>query len=531
MRKCLILLAAAFLLPAASTDLFADSPGSGYYRRVLYSRPFNFDPISAGAGSEVQLFRQLFDQLISYDKDFRWKPMLASEWTISEGGKVYTFKLRKDVKFSDGTLMTPEDVVFSLKRGIREPDSRYFSDLLKIRGAVEYREGKATDVPGLKISGDKLIIESVKPNPYLMHVLARSSGSIIKRGYSGPRSKLPIGTGPFKLKCISDKEVVLEANKDYFLGASKLPGVVYYVYDNKEDAFKDFQAKKLDDMAPFNLPPGADRAGLKRVFTNGIISFVVVFNPEVPPLNNKYLRQALVTAVDFDAVLAKLGDSFPMLSRTRSHIPKGRVGYDPAFEGLGYDPVKAKELLGKAGYKDFSAVPPVKFLYTGTIPYTNEVVAGLREYYSKLGLRLEPQKVSGAEAVAAVDKGNWQMSILGTDWLYVDSYLMLSAFHSGSPVKTLTRNDKKLDALLDKCETEMNPAVRQEMFRQINSLLVKDAHVIPLYSGDMFDGTFQRWVEGIQYPNTAFFDIPMQPMSINPELARQRPARDFTCGK
>ena len=321
------------------------------------------------------------------------------------------------------------------------------------------------------------------------------------------------------------------ANKNYFLGAPKLPGIIYFIYDRKEDVFKDFLDKKLDDIAPYNLPPGSDRSGLKRVFTNGIISFIVVFNQAAPPFDNKYFRQALVSAVDFDAVLSKLGDSFPMLARTRSHIPKGRVGYDPSFSGVPYDPEKARKLIRQAGYKDFSEVPPVKFMYTGNIPYTKEVVDGLAAYYSKVGLRFEPTKVTGSESAENVEKGHWQMFILGTDWLYADSYMLLSSFHSGSPIKSLARNDKKLDAILDKCESEMKSSVRQESFRQINSLLVNDAHIIPLFAGDMFDGSFQQWVEGVQYPNTAFFDLSMYPVSLDPRLARTRPVKDFTCGK
>ena len=322
---------------------------------------------------------------------------------------------------------------------------------------------------------------------------------------------------------------MLAANKEYFLGAPKLPGVEYYIYANKEDAFRDFLAKKLEDIAPYNLPPSADRAGLKRVFTNGIISFMLVLNPQAPPLDNKYLRQAIVAAADFDAILAKSKDKYPLLFRGRTYIPKGRIGYDASYAGLADSPEQARQLLRKAGYKNFSEVPPIEFQFTGNVPYTEELAEGLRSYYSKIGLRFEYKKVG------KIDGGNakrpWQLRIVGTDWLYVDSYLLLSAFHSRSPVKSLTRNDKKLDALLDKCEVEMNPALRLQLFRQINEILVGDAHLVPLFSGDMFDGSFQRWVEGIQYPNTAFFDLPMYPVSLNPKLSGERPAMSLGCGK
>lgn len=531
MRSRICSLAVSLLLAGVNIGRAAELDHSDYYRRVLYSRPMIFDPIAAATGNEIQVVRQVFDQLVAYDKDFHWKPMLASNWEISAGGRIYTFTIRKDVRFSDGTPLTPEDVLYSLKRIIKDPTSRHFTDLLRIKGALEYREGRAADITGISISGEKLVIESKSPNPYLLYALAASTASVIKRGYSGAAGGFPVGSGPFVPRCLNEREVVLEANKNYFLGAPKLPGIVYFVYDRKEDAFRDFLDKKLEDIAPFNLPPGSDRSGLKRVFTNGIISFILVFNQAAPPLDNKYLRQALVSAVDFDAVLAGLGGSFPLLTRTRSHIPKGRVGYDPSFSGLLYDPVKAGKLVRQAGYKAFGDVPPVKFMYTGNVPYTAEVVEGLSAYYSKAGLRFEPEKLTGAEAVENVKKGDWQMFILGTDWLYADSYMLLSSFHSGSPIKSLARKERKLDELLERCETEMNTSVRQEYFRKINTLLVNDAHVVPLFAGDMFDGSFQQWVDGVQYPNTSFFNLAMYPVSLDQKLSRNRPVKEITCVK
>lgn len=504
-----------------------------YYRRILYSKPVNLDPIMTGEGSDVQVLRQLFDQLVTYDKDFSWKPMLASAWTVSASGRVYTFEIRKGVKFSDGKTMTPEDVLFSLKRAVKEPASRYYADFYKIKGAREYREGKADNIAGLKIINGKLVIESERSNPYLLSMLASPAGSVLSRNYAANtrKEKTPAGTGPFVLKCASDKAVILEANKNYFRGAPALAGIVYYLYANKADIFQDFLARKLDDIAPYNLPAGAERSGLKRVFTNGVITFFAVLNPASPPLDNKHVRRALAVAVDFDALLLKMKEDYPMLPRSMSYIPRGRLGYNAAFSGLKYDPERARRLLREAGYKDFSEIPPIRFQFTGNIPYSKELAEGMLEYYSRVGLRFVPETVSSAKLEENVSAGRWQMAIIGWDSIYTDSYFLLGPFHSGSQAKWLERSDKKLDAILDRSETEMNPARRLDLFRQANELLVNDAHVIPLYSGDMFDGSFQKWVDGVQYPNTAFFDLSMYPVSINPELSGGRPQMEPNCEK
>jgi peptide/nickel transport system substrate-binding protein len=526
-----VLAAVCVVAGAVSLSSAEPAPSAIYYRRVLSAKPEHFDPILTGSGSEIQVLRQLFDQLVTYDKDFRWKPMLASAWTVSEDGRVYSFRIREGVKFSDGGTLTAEDAAYSIRRAVKDPSSKYFRDFYIVKGARAYREGAAKDLAGLSVVQGKLVIESEKANPYLLSILASPGGSIVSRGYGkGIKEKIPAGTGPFVVKRIKDKEVILEANKDYFLGAPKLAGIIYYIYDKKEDMFRDFTAKKLDDIAPNNLPSGADRAGLKRVFANGVITFFIVLNPAAPPLNNVYVRQALAMAVDFDAILAKLRTDYPMLARSKSYIPRGRLGYDASFPGLVYDPERALQLIRRAGYKSFSEVPQVTLQFTGNVPYSKEIAAGMRDYYSRVGLRFAAKTIPAAEAGENVASGNWHMDIIGWDTLYPDTYFLLKPFHSGSKEDWLQRKEMKLDELLDKCEMEMNPESRTALFRSINALVVDDAHVIPLYSGDMFDGSFQPWVKGINYPNTAFFELSMYPVSIDPELARQRPARESDFG-
>jgi ABC-type transport system substrate-binding protein len=509
---------------------FSAEPGSSaYYRRILYAKPAQLDPIFADSGHEIQVIRQLMDQLVTYDEDYRIKPMLAADWTISDNGRVYAFRIRDGVKFSDGKELTGEDVVFSIKRVIRAPASKFFRDFFVIRGAREYREGRAADLVGLKNFGNKVDIELVAPSPYFLSVLATPAGSIVQKGSvaNSKEGAPPVGTGPFILKCMNEKVAILVANKNYFLGEPKLPGIAYYQYPDKEEMFRDFQNGKLDDIAPYNLPVGADRSKFKRVFANGIISFILALNPSMPPLDNKYVRQALAMLVNFDEILAKLNGDYPTLARSRSYIPKGRPGYDPSFMGLGFNPQKAKELIQLAGYKNFSEIPPIRMNYSGVVPYSKTIVEGMRYYYSKVGLRFEARSTADTEIKKR--PANRHIDMIGLDTLYPDSYFLMRPFHSNSQSEWLQRNNKQLDELIDKCETEINPVRRMALFRSMNKLLVDEAHVIPLYSGDMFDGSFQPWVEGAQYPNTAFFDLLLYPVSINVAAAGQRFQKECSC--
>ncbi|MDQ7772450.1 MAG: ABC transporter substrate-binding protein [Elusimicrobiales bacterium] len=490
-------------------------PRNDYYRRILYAMPISLDPVKGTSGNEVQVIRQLFDQLVAYDKDYRWKPMLAESWSVSDNGRKYAFRIRKGVRFVDGSELTPDDVVFSLQR--------------MIRGSDQVRQ--FNDISGIKAEGDTVIVETRQSTPYLLHILAGSAASIIKKGYGGSPEEAPTGTGPFTLECRNDNSLILKANPDYFMSPPKLPGIVYFIYPDKERLFEDFVKGELDDIAPYNLPKGADRSGFKRIFTNGIISFIFTLNASNPPLDNKYVRQALARAIDYDRVLDGLSSEFPLLGRSASYIPKGRVGYDPGFKGTAYDPAEALRLIRKAGYKEFKDVPPIKLQFTGNIPYTGPLLDGLAAYAAKSGLRIIPEKTDNSGIAANFKSGLWHMTLLGSDWPFMDSYFLLSAYRSDSGKKMFSQADKELDTLLDKCRTEMNPSRRTSLFRMVNDMLIEKAYIIPLYSGDIFDGTVQKWVEGVQYPNTSFNDIEMYHVSIAGGGKDSRPSRAVFCGR
>ena len=87
-------------------------------------------------------------------------------------------------------------------------------------------------------------------------------------------------------------------------------------------------------------------------------------------------------------------------------------------------------------------------------------------------------------------------------------------------------NDRRIDNLIERCGTEVIPDKRLALFRELNRIIVDNAYLVPLYSGDMFDGYFQPWIEGIQYPPSGFFQLEIFPISVNPKLTGQRKAAE-----
>lgn len=518
----------ALAIICASGQVWAANADAYSYRRILRSKPQQLDPILTEDSDDIKVIRQLFDQLVAFDKDLHLRPRLAEDWRVSKGGLRYTFTIRRDVRFSSGGPLGLDDIIYSLKRVIKEPMSRFYRDFYVIRGAQGFREGRSRDVPGiLKVGERTLQIELTKPSPYFLSILASQAGSVVKADLGKTAKSGPLtGSGPFVLECVKDDVVSLRANADYFLGAPQISRIVHRIYPQKEDAIRDFLDGKLDDIAPYLLPDDVDKTRFQRVFANGIISFSAVFNSSVPPLDDSRVRRALTMAVDFDRILKDLSLKYPQLRRSRSAIPKGRIGFDPEYAGLPSNPREARRLLKIAGYPDPAALPPITLFHTGAIPYSDETADGIKRDLNKLGIRFEVKKVPYAEVGRTLSSGKWQMHLAGFDTQYPDSYFLMRSFHSKSQASWVRLNDQGIDRLIERCGTESIPEKRLDMFQQLNRSIVGDAYLIPLFSGDMFDGYFQPWIEGIQYPPSGFFQLELFPISINPKLAGHRKAAE-----
>ena len=155
------------------------------------------------SGSEEIMFN-VYEGLLMPGVDGSLQPAIAESWTVSDDGKVYRFKIRKGVKFHDGTTLTPQDVVFSLNR---------------MAGKDGFPPAKAllNEMESAKVVGDD-IVEITLPNPNSAFIYALTMG-IVPEANKDNLEKNPIGTGPFVFQSwTSGDKIVLKANPDYYKG-------------------------------------------------------------------------------------------------------------------------------------------------------------------------------------------------------------------------------------------------------------------------------------------------------------------------
>lgn len=280
-------------------------------------------------------------------------PVLASSYTVSDANKVYTFTIRKGVKFSNGNPLTPADVVFSMKR-VYAPGSTY-------------PYGKIFDVASVRQLGtDQVQVTLTTPSwNWLYDLAAYSNGVILDPSTISTMATDPVGTGPFKVTGeVSNYSVTLARNNQYWGYKPHVSGVVFRYFSNADSlnaALESGQVNMIDNLsAPSDATLFKSNPKYKVVssLTNGKVQLTL--NNAYGPLRNKLVRQAILYATDRKAIMDAASGGYGLIDGTDS-VPADPYYIDLASE-YPYNVTKAKQLMAKAGYsKGFSlqlVLPP-----------------------------------------------------------------------------------------------------------------------------------------------------------------------------
>ncbi len=506
----LCLLAAAWV-PASAQDRGAGRErlgNGGVYRRPLGQDPVTLDPARIADIFSRSVTQQIFDGLVQFDQTLTITPALAQFWKASRDGLTWTFTLRKGVKFHHGREVTADDVVYSFTRILDPKVKSGAADLFSgIKGAREFREGKAKHVAGLA-AVDRYTVRIVldeAPVPFVS-VLAVGHAKIIPKEIVEQRGEAfgthPIGTGPFKfVRWEQRKEIVLAANPDYFDGPPKLSRIVYQIFPGEQfdSMYEEFRKGNIEDT-PI---PTQD---YRRIVAEGNHVYVkrpmisVRFyglNTRVKPLDDRRVRQALIYAIDRDALIEEV--FLGRYTLARGILPPGIQGFNPKLKGYPYDPQRARELLDQAGYPGGRGLPPLA------------IWSGARHE----GIIREHERIKGyLDAVGVRAEFNYQ-----TDWpvfskmlserkfpvfLYAwyadvpdpDNFLF-KLFHSQSPRNFFGYTNPVVDGLLVQARREGNLQRRVELYRRAEELILEDAPIIPVWHYT-YERLFQPYVKSVE---------------------------------
>ena len=492
----------------------------GTYRRALANNPSTLDPhlITDTYGHTVA--QQIFDGLVQYDGTLTIIPAIAQSWKASRNGLQWTFFLRRGVKFHNGREVTADDVIYSFTR-ILDPktNSRAAEIFLNVKGAKDFREGRAKGIQGLTALDRYTVqIDLAEASAPFVASLAIGYAKIVPREAieaSGPDFGFqPIGTGPFKfVRWKKDEQIVLEANHDYYAGRPFLDRLEYNIYPGTplEKMFASFVSGGLEDT----MIPASE---LEKVQANGRYQFVrrpmlgvrfFGFNTLQGPLANRMVRKAFNYAIDREAIARDINKN--RYRAGQSFLPPGTYGYDPQFRPYPFDPQQARALLTKAGYPGGKGLPVFPIWSSVKATNNEQEHEAIRKYLADVGIRVEFQyntdwpvfKNQVYEGKLPIFRYGWVADVPEPDnFLY-------RLFHSQSQNNLTRYRNEQVDRLLDRARTEQAYLKRIELYREAERLIMEDSPVIPL-SYYSYEQLFQGYVRSIEVSALGDPYIPMR---------------------
>ncbi|MGH7321070.1 MAG: ABC transporter substrate-binding protein [Candidatus Rokuibacteriota bacterium] len=451
---------------------------------------------------------QVFDGLVQFDQTLTIAPALAEFWTSSRDGLTWTFTVRKGVKFHHGREVTAEDIVYSFTR-ILDPRTRSgAADLfLGIKGAKEFREGRAREVAGLAALDRSTVQVTLNAAQVpFVSVLAVAHAKIIPKDVAEREGDSfgmrPVGTGPFRfVRWDRGKEIVLAANPEYFEGGPRLAGVVYRVYPGElwELVYDEFKKGALED-AP--LPTRGYRQVVQdksHVYVRRPMISVRFYglNTQMKPLDDRRVRQALAHAINRDAVIEEAFQG--RFTPARGILPPGTQGFNPRLRGLAYDPNRARELLAEAGYPGGQGLPPIAVWSSVKLEALTQEFEMVRKDLDAVGVRLEVHYLTDwPQFSKTLDERKFPAFLYAwyADVPDPDNFLS-KLFHSASPRNFFGYVNRAVDDLLARARSERDVERRVEFYRSAEQLVLDDAPVIPFYH-HTYERVFQPYVRSVE---------------------------------
>jgi oligopeptide transport system substrate-binding protein len=500
-------------------------PG-GAYRRPLANDPATLDPARQRDIYGIAVDQQLFDGLVEFDQTLRIMPALAQFWIASRDGLTWTFTLRKGVKFHHGREMTADDVVYSFTRLLDPRVRSGGADLfMNIQGATEFREGRARQVTGLT-AVDRYTVRvtlTEAPVPFVS-ILAVGQAKIVPRELVEEQGEAfgtqPVGTGPFRfVRWERGKEIVLAANADYFDGPPKLARLVFRVFagERREGAFAEFQAGTLEDSwIPTRDYRQIIAGQTYQYFRRPIFNLRHYgFNTRMKPFDDRRVRQAILHAVDREAMVSEIWLGRHTLAR--GILPPGTLGFNPKLKGYAYDPPRARELLAQAGYPGGRGLPPLTIWSSVRSEEVLREHERIRKDLEAVGITAEFQYNPDWPSFSRAMQER-RLPIFLRAW-FADvpdpENFLAKLFHSSSPFNYMGYASPAVDALLDKARAEPDLTRRVEIYRRAEEMILEDAPVVPV-SHQTYERLFQPYVKGIEVSGLGDAYIPFRKVWLEP---------------
>ncbi|MBL8836074.1 MAG: ABC transporter substrate-binding protein [Alphaproteobacteria bacterium] len=463
----------------------------------LPGQPATLDPHVQWDTDSYTVYRNIFDNLVTRNAEGRIVPQIATAWTQRTPTEI-EFTIRTDVKFHDGTPLTAEDVVFSVRRIIdpafRSPQLSQFDSIVAAEVAAP----------------DKVVLRTRSPYPALLAQLVKLS--IVPRAYvervGNERFNLePMGSGPYRfVSWQRGVRVTLQANEAYWRGRPPFQTVTFQAVPDEATRIANLRSGRADIIRGLNPDSAATLRSEQRIRVlpapTERVGYMFI-NAQAGPTRDVRVRRAIAHAINRDLLVQALLSGFG--SPTPIVLTPASFGYVADVQGYPYDPARARALLREAGAEN------AELSFLTSPAYDQRIVQALQQMMQEVGLRVnlstsdQPtflrRRQGNPEDAGSVSIGAWSCACQDADGV------IFPLFRTGSIWAKYS--NPEFDAAVDAARATLDEAERLRLYRRAFEILRDDVPGLGLYQVYAIYAA-RRELQWTPTANEAFFVFDMR---------------------
>ncbi|MBM6749938.1 peptide ABC transporter substrate-binding protein [Mediterraneibacter glycyrrhizinilyticus] len=467
---------------------------------AINSETGTLDPAGSIALTYLAYSVSALDELLTFDENGEIEYRAADSYEVNEDSTEWTFHLREDALWSDGTPVTSGDFLNTITRALDPASgSGYANYLFPIENAEAIYNGEAEmDTLGVEAPDDHtLIFHLEEPCVYFLDLLRLPVYTPSCEQYAdSPDSgwdtdpETSLANGPFYLtEYVPDQYFVLEKNENYWDRDNiHLDRITYRFFDDTQSMANAYETGEVDvatslPSTVMELYEGQDDL----LVTDLIATRYIYFNLNVEPLDDVRVREAINLAIDREELCQIVGadtePTYNLIAKYMKDKETGEYFVDEAEQPFEGNVERARELLAEAGYPDGEGFPTLTYSYP-TLEMDSDTAQVLQSQLKEnLNINIELNAQELQSNYSSRYAGDFELIRMNWTADFADPYTYLSMLLSNSTYNCSGINDPEYDALVEQSNSEADPGKRAELMHQAEKLAVGEQfYIIPLYA-------------------------------------------------
>jgi len=460
----------------------------GIYVEGVAGRPRYINPILWQNEAERDLVTLVFSGLTTVNDRGEVIPALARSWKINDDGLTYTFSLRSDAHWQDGTPVTAADVAFTI-RLIQDPDYTTHPELAHLWRAVDV---STPDNRTVRFTLQQPFAPFLDYTTLGLLPSHRLTGVSIRELAAHPFNQQPVGTGPFRLVEVDEEHAVLEPAPDQEQQPF-LDRLEFRFYPDYQSAFAAYQRGDVNGIGHLPLEDLSQVAGDRELnlYSSPLPDLTIVFlNLNRPFFQDVRVRRALFLALDRQALVDQVLEGQGVVAD--SPLPPFSWAYEASLGRYEHNPAEARRLLDEAGWRDqdgdgILAHGPLKLefrLITNDDPVRIALSERIQQAWAQVGVRVHVQVISPAELADYLQYRRFDAILYGLSIPThdPDPYpLWHSSQANGQGQNYGGFAHGEADALLEEARLTTDQPTRAAMYRRFQQIFADEVPALPLY--------------------------------------------------